>query len=409
MDTTLISSSLALPCGATLKNRIAKSAMSENMGTRKHHSNGKLEALYEGWAEGGSGLLITGNIMIDGSALGEPRNIVIEKGGDHSALRRWARAGTRGGTHLWAQLNHPGKQSPKFLSPEPVAPSAIELKSPLNRFFHRPRALLEEEIHDVIERFGFAAGVVKEAGFTGVQIHGAHGYLVSQFLSPLHNRRTDAWGGSLENRMRFAVEAYRAIRKAVGPGFPVGIKLNSADFQRGGFTQEESMEVVRALSALGVDLIEISGGTYESPEMTGIRRRASTAAREAYFLEYCEQVRKSSRSPLMLTGGFRSLEGMNAALGSGACDLIGLARSLALDPRFPVRLLSEPDARSEVRPLTTGMGFLDRLVPLEITWYTQQLQRMGSGRPPKPDLNVVGSVFNTVLSFGAQGLRRVRG
>jgi 2,4-dienoyl-CoA reductase-like NADH-dependent reductase (Old Yellow Enzyme family) len=392
--------------------------MSENLSTPKNRADARMATLYGRWADGGAGLLITGNIMIDGTALGEPHNVVIESqpkvGGhllandNHSSLRAWAQAGTRHCTHLWAQLNHPGKQSPRFLSPKPVAPSAIGLKPPLNRLFNLPRALTEAEILDLIARFGYAAGVVQAAGFTGVQIHGAHGYLVSQFLSPLHNQRTDAWGGSLENRMRFAVEVYRSIRKAVGPGFPVGIKLNSADFQKGGFSPEDSMAVVTTLSELGMDLVEISGGTYESPEMTGVHHRASTAAREAYFLKYCEEVRKRVSTPLMLTGGFRSLEGMDAALESGACDVIGLARTLALDPDFPKRLLTDPEACSEVRPLTTGAGFLDRLIPLEITWYAQQIHRMAAGREPKPNLSVLGSALSTLLSIGAQGLKRVR-
>jgi 2,4-dienoyl-CoA reductase-like NADH-dependent reductase (Old Yellow Enzyme family) len=208
--------------------------------------------------------------------------------------------------------------------------------------------------------------------------------------------------------MRFALETYRAIRKEVGRDFPVGIKLNSADFQRGGFTQEESMQVVRRLSAEGMDLIEISGGTYESPEMTGVTRKASTRTREAYFLEYCEEVRKNAGAPLMLTGGFRSAQGMNDALSSGACDVVGLARSLAIAPGFAGDLLSARDAVSEVRPLTTGWRALDRLFPLEITWYTQQLHRMGAGKNPDKNLSVKGSVVGTLFSLGRQSLRRVR-
>ena len=412
MNPNPIAAPLKLPCGSLLKNRIAKAAMSENMSTPDHAADGRMEALYSRWAEGGAGLLITGNIMIDPSALGEPRNIVIDKGRDHSALKRWAEAGTRNETQLWAQLNHPGKQSPQFLSRQPVAPSAIELKPPLNKLFRQPRALEEQEIHDLIGRFGYAARVAQECGFTGVQIHGAHGYLVSQFLSPHHNQRTDSWGGSLENRMRFAVEVYQAIRREVGPGYPVSIKLNSADFQRGGFTQEDSMQVVRHLSAQGMDLIEISGGNYESPEMMGMTQKTSTREREAYFLDYCEKVRGNASAPLMLTGGFRSWDGMNAALNSGACDVIGLARAIALNPLFPRQLLSGRESReikSEVRPLTTGWRVLDRLFPLEITWYTQQLHRMGKGKSPKPNLSVKASVLSTMIDLGTQSLRRVRG
>ena len=156
------------------------------------------------------------------------------------------------------QINHPGKQSPKSLSKEPVAPSAIPLSGGVAVAFNPPRALTEEEILDLIKRFGNTARIAK-AGFTGVQIHSAHGYLVNQFLSPHHNQREDQWGGNAENRMRFLMEVYHEMRRQVGDDFPIGIKLNSADFQRGGFTEEESMQVLKTIDEAGIDLIEISG------------------------------------------------------------------------------------------------------------------------------------------------------
>lgn len=403
-----ISSPLTLPNGVVLKNRIAKSAMSENMASPGHHANEKFVRLYQRWARGGSGLLITGNIMIDSSALGEPNNIVFEEGRTTDYIKEWTLAGTENGTHLWAQLNHPGKQSPKFLSKETVAPSAVGFSSTLSGLFNTPRELTEKEILNIISRFAYAARMSKDLGFTGVQIHGAHGYLVSQFLSPHHNRRTDQWGGSLENRMRFVVCVYDAIRKAVGHSFPIGIKINSADFQRGGFSEEESMQVVSTLSELGMDLIEISGGNYESPEMTGTSRKSTTIQREAYFLDYCEKVRKTVKCPLMLTGGFRTLSGMNQALSIGACDVIGLARSIALNPEFPNQLLHGQEAKSEVHMLTTGFEALDKKFPLEITWYTQQIHRLGKGLDPKPNLSVIGAVLSTIISIGLSGLKRVR-
>lgn len=403
-----ITNFLQLPCGAVLKNRIGKSAMSENMGSRGYTSNEKFNRLYGRWAEGGAGLLITGNVMIDRFALGEAHNVVIEQEILDPNLPLWAAAGKREGTHIWVQLNHPGKQSPKFLSKEPVAPSAISLKKPLDRLFTTPRALSEPEILDLIERFAYAAAVCKKSGFTGVQIHGAHGYLVSQFLSPSHNQRTDRWGGSLGNRMRFVEEVYLAIRREVGASFPVGIKLNSADFQKGGFTKEDSMAVVKRLSNLGMDLIEISGGTYESPAMMGAAQKDSTRAREAYFLDYCEEIRKLVTCPLMLTGGFRSAEGMNAALASGACDVIGIARSLAIQPDFPNDLLSGIPAISQVKPLSTGWKFLDKTFPLEIIWYTDQLHLMGEGKNPDINKSALGSVFGLVYKLGKNAVKRVR-
>lgn len=408
MNKNLIDQNIKLPCGAILKNRIAKAAMSENMATRDHRANEKFATLYNRWARSGAALLITGNVMVDKFALGEPANVVVELGQAEEELKAWSKAGIENHTHLWLQVNHPGKQSPKFLSAETVAPSSIPLRKPLDKMFATPRALTEAEIHSIIRKFAYVAGTAQRTGFTGIQIHGAHGYLISQFLSSHHNQRTDSWGGSLENRMRFVLSIYDSIRAEVGPQFPVSIKLNSADFQKGGFSREESMEVVLALAERGVDLIEISGGSYEAPEMMGRKKATSTSDREAYFLDYCLDVRKKIRTPLMLTGGFRTLAGMNSALASGACDVIGLARSLAVDPEFPQRLLNGEKTKSSVQHLSTGFKALDKLFPLEITWYTDQIHRMGRGLNPKPNQPVLFSVFKSLCTFGLQGLKRVR-
>ena len=409
MGKTNISDSLILPCGATIKNRIGKSAMSENMGSKGFLSNAAFQTLYGRWADGGTGLLITGNVMVDQRALGEARNVVIEKGISDPSLKSWAEAGKKNNTQIWVQLNHPGKQSPKFLSKVPVAPSAIPLKKPLSRVFNTPRALSDIEILEIIERFAYAAKVCKESGFTGVQIHGAHGYLVSQFLSPTHNQRIDKWGGSIENRMRFVSEIYQAIRREVGAQFPISIKLNSADFQKGGFSKEDSMKVVQHLSELGMDLIEISGGTYETPVMTGTNIKDSTKAREAYFMDYCEEVRKIVKTPLMLTGGFRSSQGMNQALAAGVCDMVGIARSLAINPDFSNELLSGKDVKSLVKPLSTGFPFLDRTFPLEIVWYTDQLHLMGKGQDPNIKRSPLRSVLSMILELGMSAVKKVRG
>jgi 2,4-dienoyl-CoA reductase-like NADH-dependent reductase (Old Yellow Enzyme family) len=411
MSKTCISDSLILPCGAVLKNRIAKSAMSENLATADYLANKKFNNLYETWSSGGAGLLISGNVMCDKRHLGEPRNIVLEtgvKGTD--ALKEWAQAGIKNQTHLWMQINHPGKQSPKFLNHEPVSASAIPLRAPLNKLFNTPRPLLEKEIYEIIERFTIAAKMAKEAGFTGVQIHGAHGYLVNQFLSPLHNTRTDKWGGSLNNRMRFALEIYQSMRRELGNKFPISIKLNSADFQKGGFTEDESLEVVEILAQAGIDLVEISGGSYEAPEMMGISKtkNQSTIIREAYFLNYCEKLRLKVKVPLMLTGGFRTLEGMDSALKNNSCDVIGLARSLAINPNFPNELLNGQNVQSKVHPISTGIKAIDRAAPLEIIWYSHQLHRMGKGKLPDPNANAIVVILEMILANGLESIKRVR-
>ncbi len=387
----VLAQTLKLPNGVVIKNRLLKSAMSEALGTREGAPTPELAHLYQAWAEGGIGLCVTGNVMIDHGALGEPGNVVIADKRDLPALKKWAKAATDNGTQCWVQLNHPGKQAPKGLNKGgTVSPSAVPFRTEMQAFFATPRELTDTEVRALIQRFGDAAKVVKEAGFSGVQIHGAHGYLVSQFLSPHHNVRTDDWGGTPEKRRRFVLEVFAAMRNAVGASFPIGIKLNSADFQRGGFTEEESLDTIRALASAGIDLIEISGGTYEAPAMTGVKvgktpMKESTRKREAYFLEFAEKARRAVITPLVVTGGFRSADGMAEAIESGAVDMVGIARMLAIEPDVPNKLLAGSAPLHRVKPITTGIKAIDKMGLLEISWYTGQLKRIGRGEAPKPN------------------------
>lgn len=407
-DTLTLSTPFTLKNGIQIKNRLFKSAMSEQLGQPDHNPTPGLANLYKTWAEGGIGLAMTGNIMVDRNALGEPKNVVLDEQSDLTHFRKWAKAGTSNGAHLWPQLNHPGKQIPNFITKEPVAPSAIALENGLEKGFNKPRALTETEILIIIRKFATAARLSKEAGFTGVQIHGAHGYLVSQFLSPRHNQRTDQWGGSLENRMRFVLEVYKAIRAEVGDDFPIGIKLNSADFMKGGFSEEDSMEVVKTLANAGIDLIEISGGTYESPTMVGHKVKASTLKREAYFLAYAEKVRKLVDTPLVVTGGFRSAVAMTEALHSGATDFIGLARPLAVDPDLPNKLMNDRQYSIKLRNLTTGLRAVDKMAMLDITWYEFQLARMAKNKAPKENLSEWSTFIRTLMGAGSYAFRKRR-
>ena len=388
----MIETSLTLPCGVTLPNRLAKSALSEQLGTIGSHApDGRLVKLYARWAQGGSGLLVTGNVMVDRRALGEPANVVVEDDRDLEALSAWAAAAKSDGAVALVQVNHPGRQSPRSLSPRPVAPSAIGLKG-MGGAFAVPRELTAAEIQDLVARYAETARVCVEAGFDGVQLHGAHGYLISQFLSPLANQRTDQYGGSTENRARFLLEIAAATRAAIGADKVLSVKLNSADFQRGGFSEDESIVVAKALEAAGVDLLEISGGTYEVGAMMGVTKRESTRQREAYFLDFAERLRGEVSLPLMVTGGFRTKEGMDEAIATGAVDVIGLGRPLAVDPDFPRLLLA--GKRSEVagmEPRSIGIRKLDAMA--EVVWYTTQLWRMGRGKEPaitKPSAVGVG-------------------
>lgn len=403
-----------LPSGAVVRNRLMKSAMSESLATWDNRVTPELVRLYGRWADGGTGLLVTGNVMIDRRALGEPGNVVLEDDRDMDLLRQWAQAGTRNGTQLWMQINHPGKQVMRSLNTEAVAPSAIPFENrELAAVFLKPRALTEAEIRDLIQRFGRTAELAKEAGFTGVQIHGAHGYLVSQFLSARHNQRTDQWGGSPENRRRFVLEVYREMRRRCGPGFPIAIKLNSADFQKGGFSEEESLDVIRALAEAGIDHIEISGGTYEAPAMAGKRQapvKESTRRREAYFLEFAEKARAAVKTPLAVTGGFRSLQGMAEAIAGGAVDFVGLARGIAIEPDLPNRLLAGREPRFQVRPISTGIKLVDNMAMMEVMWYSRQLHRLGKGREPRPNESGLWSLLCTLAEngWGTFQTRRLR-
>lgn len=400
-DFVTITDPFSLNNGVTIKNRLMKSAMSEALGTWDNNMTQQMVRLYDRWAKGGTGLLVTGNVMIDRRALGEPGNVAVEDERDLSMLKEWAQAGTQNGTHLWMQINHPGKQVMKTLVKDPVGPSAIPFRKDLQSMFATPRALEESEITDIITRFGNTADIAKKAGFTGVQIHGAHGYLVSQFLSGHHNQRDDKWGGSAENRRRFVLEVYNEIRRRVGADFSVGIKLNSADFQRGGFTEEESLDVIRALSESGIDLIEVSGGTYEKPAMAGKKfKKDSTRKREAYFLEFAEKARQAVSTPLVVTGGFRTAEGMNDALASGAVDMVGLARLLAIEPDAPHRLLQGKNSRHVVKPISTGIKMVDKNALMEVMWYGRQLRRMGNGNNPKPRESGLKSFLASMMESG---------
>jgi 2,4-dienoyl-CoA reductase-like NADH-dependent reductase (Old Yellow Enzyme family) len=317
-------------------------------------------------------------------------HVVLDAESDLEAVRRWARAGRAGGGHLWMQINHPGRQAQRSSAPDgkTVAPSATPFLPPANRMFPTPRALTPAEISELVENFAATAALAEEAGFTGVQIHAAHGYLVNQFLSPLVNHRHDAWGGSPENRMRFLQEIYHRIREEVGAGFPVAIKLNSADFQRGGFTEDESLDVIEWLSEAGIDLIEVAGGTYESAAMVGAKVAGTTAEREAYFLEFAEKVRDRTSVPLAVTGRFRTDGGMAAPVAAGATDVVGLARALTIDPDAPRRIFAGLGFRSAVTPVRTGITFLDDRGALETLYYGVQLGRLARNQEPDPTLSV---------------------
>jgi len=384
IDANPIAQPLTLPSGLVLSNRVAKAAMSENLADADGAPSDALITLYERLGRGGAGLLITGNAIVDPGGRTERHNVLMTR--DHGErLAAWATAARAHGSAVFMQLSHAGRQTTRAVTWRPVSPSAVKLDRE-GGLFSTPQPLTVAQIEVLVARFGRAAAMAEAAGFDGVQMHAAHGYLFSQFLSPLTNQRTDRYGGELDGRMRFLLESIREVRRSTGPGFSVSVKLNSADFQRGGFTLEESMRVAEALEAEGVDLLEISGGSYEKPAMMGSEqpKRESTKRREAFFLEYAVRMREVVDLPLMVTGGFRTRAGMNAALDSGATDVIGMARPLSVDPELPGRLVR---AELEVAPeygASVGVRILDDL--LQISWYQEQLTRLGRGLEADPKL-----------------------
>lgn len=409
---------LGLPCGASIPNRLAKAAMTEGLATSRGVPTAALERLYGLWSDGGAGLLLTGNIQIDRDHLERPGNVIIDGAPDEelrAALGRWAKAATRNGNPCWAQLSHAGRQTQKRVNPHPKAPSAIPLGLPGGQF-GKPVALTIPEIEQVVERFGIAAAACKETGFTGVQIHAAHGYLLSEFLSPRANRRADRYGGDLRNRARPLLETVRSARDAVGPHFPVAVKLNSADFQRGGFAFEDSLQVARWLQDAGIDLIEISGGTYEQPRLLGLAGieaeekqpvARSTLLREAYFVDFALAMQAAVTVPLMVTGGFRTRAAMEQALEAGAADLIGLARPMCVDTDAPAQLLAGADElqryEQQLALLPDCLSFLQAIPALRsmagfavIYWFYAQLDMLGRSGTAEPDMSVLAAALRVM-------------
>ncbi len=406
---------LTLPCGAVVRNRMCKAAMTEGLAHPDGTASEELERLYGIWSDGGSGILLSGNIQVDGDHLERPGNVIVDSKLSEdafSALQRMAAAGTRNGNHLWAQISHAGRQTQKIVNPAPKAPSAVRLRLPQSQF-GEPVALTAEEIESVIERFVRCALTCKEVGFTGVQFHSAHGYLLSQFLSPLTNHREDEWGGTLENRARALIAIVTKAREALGADFPISVKLNSADFQKGGFDFDDSLTVAKWLANAGVDLLEISGGTYEQPRLLNLdgvepieeqSLARSTLAREAYFVDFAKAMREELSMPIMVTGGLRRREVMNHVLETGGADMIGLGRPLCVDADGPNRLLKGEDelARYEdnLSLLPSWLMWLTKFNAVRTInsfatqfWFYEQIANIGRTGATDPKLTVLSATM----------------
>lgn len=384
---------LHLPNGSVIPNRLAKAAMEENLADAEHAPGPTLIRLYRAWAKGGAGLIITGNVMVDRHALTGPAGVVLEDDTHLPRFRAWAAASRSYGAQAWLQINHPGRQLMASLGQPALGPSAIPVDIPgLSKLFVQPQALDERQIEQIIQRYVTTADLAERAGFTGVQIHAAHGYLFSQFLSPLSNCRSDGWGGSLENRARILLRTVEAVRAQVAPQFCVAVKLNSADFQRGGFEVDDAEAVVKMLAERAVDLVELSGGSYESPAMQGQTRDGSTLAREAYFLEFAERIGQVASMPIMVTGGVRRRAVAERVIERGVA-VVGMATALAIEPELPARWRVGDDIA--VAPVV--VSWKNRALAAAATQAVvkKQLVLLGSGKPSNaqtsPLLALVGS------------------
>jgi 2,4-dienoyl-CoA reductase-like NADH-dependent reductase (Old Yellow Enzyme family) len=379
------------------------------------------QTLYKRWSEGGYAFQLTGNVMVDKRYLERPGNVVVEDESALNALKQWASAAKSGGSQIWMQISHPGRQCPVVVTTKPLSPSTEKLH--MLGLIGKPKAMTTDDIEDAIKRYARTAEIAQKAGFDGVQIHGAHGYLISQFLSPITNHRTDEWGGSLENRARFLRRVYAGVRKSVGADYPVAVKLNSADFQKGGFTLEDCAQVASWLEQDGIDLIELSGGTYEQMSFvngTQEEQRESTQKREAYFLEYAREVRKAVKTPIMVTGGFRSREAMEQAITEDGIDMIGMARPTCVHPDAATMLLDGTVDKVGIEEdgLVLGTGrfgmnatnwFINLVNTVSrVEYYAWQMTRMSRGQSPQTEnrANAIGYFMWYLGRSTLLGLRR---
>lgn len=370
-----LQSPLELPCGAILKNRLAKSAMSDSLANGEGDPTEAQIRLYERWANGGIALSIIGEVQGDFCFPEKPGNLVLGETTNQQMLQSLASRGTVNNSHLWTQLGHAGALSHPPIS-QPMGPSALNIGS------FKCKGMSVDEVQSLPDMFAKTAAYAKAAGFSGVQIHAAHGFLLSQFLSPLFNRRNDGYGGSIEARCRIVIEVIEQVRNIVGRGFPIGIKINSSDQLEGGLSEEDALELIRILDRTSIDLIEISGGTY----FPGAKAISDGSGKGPYFLDFARQAQILTNIPLMVTGGFKSRNQALDAMASGIVDVVGLARAMVLNSRLAELWLTkaggDPDFPRFESPPPGGIT----------AWYTMRLTALGEDREDAFSLNLPSAI-----------------
>jgi len=316
---------LKLPCGRRIKNRIAKAALTEHFAGYDGLPNKMHYCVYEKWAQSGAGIILTGNIMLDKAGMEAKGNVVIQSRSDLDHLKMWVASG---GPNLWLQINHAGALS---TSKKPLSPSGVAYIGK-ERSFAKPYAMSVEDIDGLKKKYMLVAGLAQKAGFAGIEIHAAHGYLLNQFLSKKTNLRMDKYGGCLKNRMRLLEEVVGVVRGKVGSEYPIAVKINTRDSPEEKY--EERIELCRTLDAAGIDIIELSGGNYEYTPMLGSEKCGN------YFFDFAKKVKLSGvKCPIMLTGGVRDVKIMEKIIEDGVADIIGLGRPMIIDPFLPSKIL----------------------------------------------------------------------
>ena len=357
----LLTQPLILPCGVRLKNRLIKSAMSDSLGDGAGNPTKAQMRLYERWAEGGAALSLIGEVQTSPHYPEKPGNLVLVPDADLNAMNVLAKRGSANGAHIWPQLGHAGALAHDPIS-TPKGPSPLDVEG------LKCGGMSLDEIHALPRSFAQAASLAQRVGFGGVLIHAGHGFLFSQFLSPLFNHRTDAYGGTVQNRFRIIGEVIAAVRQAVGPSYPIGIKINSTDKLKGGLSTDDALVVVRLLNETSVDLIDISGGTYFPGAASSSDGMSSSGP---YFIDFAKRAKEVTTIPIILTGGFETRDQAVQALRTGAADAISLARAMVLDPSLADSWLSEEGSDPEFpvfdNPPRGGVT----------AWYSMRLTALG--------------------------------
>lgn len=404
MSPVAVTDPITLRCGLTLPNRLGRAAMTEGLANARNDPTVRHERLYAANASGGAGLILTGNVMIDRRHLERARNVVLDSATDRDRLRRWAESA---GPHALVQISHPGRQANRFVQGEPLSPSggpAVDLAG----LFAKPRALTVDEVAEVRARFIAAGQVAVEAGFAGVQVHAAHGYLLSNFIDPQHNLRTDRYGGGIENRSRLLVEVVRGLREALPLSAAVAVKLDARD---GG--EDDLAWLGHRLGEEGADLLEISGGNYEAPTMLGFDSDGSAieSAHESPFWQGAAALASATDVPVMLTGGFRTRDGVNQALASGVAQMVGLGRPLAVRPDLAGEFLrGETDVLDRPAPRINGPAMVVRLsgAAANSGWHRLQMKRTAKGEQANLKLSAPFAAINYIAADAALALRSRR-